>query len=106
MVINMEHGLQNGQVVRMRIQLSGSSLWRNYCCPGLIALFCFFSAPVFGQQARMMTVTIKEGQNLRGIAAQYLGDANLWTEILRVNNLETVTDIKPGMKVKIPSNSV
>ncbi|MFC1715605.1 FecR domain-containing protein [Candidatus Poribacteria bacterium] len=91
--------------MKVKIQIPSLSLWRVSSCIGLVMLFCF-SIPVFGQQGKMITITIEEGQNIRGMAAQYLGDANLWTEILRVNNLKTVTEVKPGMKLKIPSNSI
>ena len=54
----------------------------------------------------MITVVVKEGQLIRDLAAEYLDDADLWTEILRVNNLKSVTEIKPGMKLNIPSRIV
>ena len=54
----------------------------------------------------MTTVVVKEGQLIRDLAAEYLDDADLWTEILRVNNLKSVTEVKPGMKLKIPARIV
>ena len=69
-------------------------------------LSCLLTLPVLGQQDKMMTVVVKEGQHIRDLAEKYLHDANLWTEILRVNDLHSVTEVKPGMELKIPSGVV
>jgi hypothetical protein len=73
---------------------------------GFIVPFCCLNLPVFGQSDVSITITIKEGQQIRDIAKVYLDDANLWEEILRHNSLDSVVDIKPGMKLKIPKNSI
>ena len=45
---------------------------------------------------------LREGQSLRELAKQYLGDPDLWTAILRANKLDSITDAKPGMTLIIP----
>ncbi len=45
---------------------------------------------------------LREGQSLRELAQQYLGDPDLWTAILRANNLSSITDAKPGVILTIP----
>ncbi len=45
---------------------------------------------------------LREGQSLRELAQQYLGDPDLWTAILRANDLSSITDAKPGVTLVIP----
>ncbi len=59
-----------------------------------ISAFCALSIPVLGQQGKMITVVVKEGQHIQDLAAEYLNDANLWTEILRVNSLSSVSQVR------------
>ena len=90
----------------MRIQVSNYRLSINDLRLRWIVFFCLFSLTVFSQQDKMLTIVVKEGQHIRDLAEEYLNDANLWAEILRVNNLNSVTEVKPGMELKIPSNIV
>lgn len=53
-----------------------------------------------------LTVTVRENQTLRDIAKEYLGNPNLWIDILRANNLTSAADIKVGMSLKIPANEL
>jgi nucleoid-associated protein YgaU len=62
-------------------------------CPGVTWI---------AQDKQLSTVTVGEGQSLRDIAQEYLGDPDLWTEILRANGL-SVADVHPGIKLKIRS---
>jgi hypothetical protein len=54
----------------------------------------------------MVQVTLKEGQSLRDLARQHLGDPNLWTEILKASGLASVADAKPGVELRIPITQV
>src|SRR5687767_10602093 len=54
----------------------------------------------------MVRVTLKEGQSLRDLARQHLGDPNLWTEILKASGLASVADAKPGVELRIPVTQV
>ncbi|KAB2838286.1 MAG: LysM peptidoglycan-binding domain-containing protein, partial [Melioribacteraceae bacterium] len=47
-------------------------------------------------------ITVIENETIRKIAGKYLNDSNLWEDILRVNNLTSPADIKPGTKLFIP----
>jgi hypothetical protein len=53
----------------------------------------------------LLTVRVKEGQSLRDLAKQYLGDPDLWTEILRANGL-ALGDVHPGTELKIPAGRI
>jgi hypothetical protein len=56
--------------------------------------------------AEMLTVTVRENQSLRDIAKEYLGNPNLWVDILRANKLTSASDIKVGMSLKIPATAL
>jgi len=49
----------------------------------------------------LLRVQLQEGQSLRDLAEQHLGDPDLWAEILRMNGL-TVGDVRPGIELTIP----
>ena len=51
--------------------------------------------------AEPVVVRLEEGQSLRDLAQQYLGDPDLWMEILRANGL-AVSDVRPGIEITIP----
>jgi hypothetical protein len=52
----------------------------------------------------MLTVSVRENQSLRDVAEQYLGNPNLWVDILHANSsLESPADIKAGMRLRIPA---
>lgn len=70
-----------------------------------IFLFFLLTIAVLAQSG-ITTVTIKEGQTVRDLAREYLNNANLWTEILKLNGLKSITDVKAGMTLKIPSGAV
>jgi hypothetical protein len=61
---------------------------------------------VLAQTGDVLTVRVEEGDTLRDLAARHLGDPDLWTEILRANGLEAVTDVRPGLELKIPAAEV
>jgi hypothetical protein len=56
--------------------------------------------------AEALKVRVQEGQSLRDIAREHLGDPNLWTEILRANGLASVTDVRPGVELTIPTGEI
>jgi len=73
---------------------------------GFAVLFFVLNPSVSAAQSKMLTVVVKEGQHVRDLAREYLNDPDLWTEILRVNDLDAVTDIRPGMELKIPASMI
>lgn len=69
-------------------------------------LWFVLSSFLFSQNKEGTTVTVKKGQSIRDLAKEYLDDADLWGEILKLNNLKNITDVKPGMTLVIPSSAV
>jgi hypothetical protein len=49
----------------------------------------------------LLKIRLQEGQSLRDLAQEHLGDPDLWAEILRLNGL-TVADVHPGIELEIP----
>lgn len=48
------------------------------------------------------TYTVKQGDNIRGIALQVYGDANAWVKIVQANNLKNPNSIHAGNVLRIP----
>ncbi|MBN1208565.1 MAG: FecR domain-containing protein [Myxococcaceae bacterium] len=53
-----------------------------------------------------ITLTVQPGTSFRALAEEYLGDANLWPEILKANGLSSPSDVKEGMRLKLPSTRI
>ncbi len=60
----------------------------------------------FGQDSKGTAVVIKEGMTMRDISKQYLGNPDLWEDILRANSLKSIGDVKPGMTIYIPVQAI
>ncbi len=72
----------------------------------MLSLLCLFIvAPSLSAQNDKV-ITFREGDNIRNIAEEHLNDANRWNEILKINGLSSITDLKPGMKIKIPASDI
>ena len=52
-----------------------------------------------------IVVVLEEGQSLRDLAEEHLGDPDLWMEILRANDL-AVSDVRPGIEIAIPVSQI
>lgn len=63
-------------------------------------------APASAGSGDSIVITVKEGQSVRELAQEYLGDANLWNEILKFNKLTSATEVRPGSTLRIPSSAV
>jgi hypothetical protein len=72
---------------------------------GLIYLLFGMAAPV-AMAAEDFTLTVKPGDTLRALAEEYLGDANLWPEIVKANGLGSHLEVREGMRLKIPSTRI
>jgi hypothetical protein len=72
----------------------------------LMALICVIPRPALAATDGMVRVTLKEGQSLQDLARQYLGDPNLWTEILKASGLASVPEAKPGVELRVPVTQV
>ena len=71
----------------------------------LAALLTLQALPAMAAEGEVVTVRLKEGQSLRDLAAEHLGDPDLWAEILRLNDL-SVGDVHTGIELKIPVGPV
>lgn len=70
----------------------------------LFIVLLFNAVSLFGQSE--IKVVVKSGETVRDIAREYLKDPDLWEEILRSNNLKTPEQVKPGMTLVIPVESI
>ena len=72
----------------------------------VLCVLCLTGHGALAQTDEVLTVRVEEGDTLRDLAAQHLGDPDLWTEILRANGLDAITDVHPGLELKIPAAQV
>jgi hypothetical protein len=94
----------------MADQINERALWhrrRWSLCAGLILtmLLGLHAGAVIAASSELLTVRVKEGQSLRDLAKEHLGDPDLWTAILRANGL-AVSDVHPGVELKIPVGQI
>lgn len=72
---------------------------------GLLLLLVFCATSVFAQSGEV-TITYKRGDNIREIAREYLGDPDLWQEILYANGLNSVDELADGTLLKITPDDI
>src|SRR4051794_17791400 len=53
-----------------------------------------------------LEVRIEAGQTVRDLAGRYLGNADLWPEILKASKIATVADISEGDVLRIPVDAI
>jgi len=71
------------------------------------ALSCpVFAPPATAQDSEFLTVKLGGDQTIREIAQKYLGDPDLWTEILRASELKSITELRPGTVLKLPATAI
>ena len=61
---------------------------------------------LYAQGEEIKTVIVKEGQGPRELAQEVLGEPDLWNEILKMNQLNSPSDLRPGMKLTIPVGAI
>lgn len=72
-----------------------------------VAAFVFWGAePAAAQKEKVVTVVVEPNQSIRDIAEKYLKNPDLWIDILRENNISSAADVKPGMTLRIPVESI
>ncbi len=74
----------------------------------LIWVFAFSSlvGAALGQSNGEVTVIVQPNQSVRQISEKYLGDPDLWEDILRANGLQSAADLYPGVKLRIPVKAI
>ncbi len=73
---------------------------------GLIfAIFCFQAASA-QKKKKEIVIKVAANQNIRDIAKKYLDNPDLWVDILRANNISSAAELKAGMTLKIPVESI
>lgn len=53
-----------------------------------------------------LTVTVGQNQSVRVLSEEYLGNPDLWEDILRANGLASPHEVRPGMPIKIPVKAI
>lgn len=71
---------------------------------GCVLLVDLFAGGLAAAEA--LTIRVREGQSLRGLAQEHLGDPDMWAEILRANGLRSITDVRPGTELIIPAAEI
>ena len=77
------------------------SVGRSMVSALLVILIVSWAPVTTAAEDDSLRVQLQEGQSLRDLAQQHLGDPDLWAEILRMNGL-TVGDVRPGIELTIP----
>lgn len=58
------------------------------------------------QQREIIEIRVDQNFDIRKVARDYFGDANLWQFILKYNKLESLGDLKQGTTLQIPQKKV
>ncbi len=66
----------------------------------------FGNARAQQDQSETYIVVLEEGQTLRDVAAEHLGDPDLWPELLLSSGLQSITEAVPGTALVIPATIV
>jgi hypothetical protein len=77
-----------------------------HCFWSVLCVLCLIGHGALAQTDDSLTIRVEEGDTLRDLAARHLGDPDLWTEILRANELDAITDVHPGLELQIPAAQV
>lgn len=86
--------------------------WRRSCSLSVLVLLVAFGAGGAARaqtdplDAPMVSVQIAESDTLRGLAGDYLGDPDLWPVVLRLNDIASPADLRPGMRLDMPVHQV
>lgn len=73
---------------------------------GLFLALLYNASGLFAQSLEEQTITVQAGENIRDLAQKYLGDPDLWAEILKSNHVASAADLKPGMVLTISADLV
>ena len=68
----------------------------------MVASALILSLPLSAARAETIEVRLEPNQTIRQLSERYLGDPDLWPEILKASGVESVTQLSPGQLLKIP----
>lgn len=71
-----------------------------------IAGYVAMTGGVPAQPEPMLVLAFDPAMSIRQLADDYLGDADLWTEILEASGLPSVVDLEPGQELRLPVSQV
>jgi len=54
----------------------------------------------------LVTIELQDGETIRDVAGRLLKDADLWPQILELSGISSVTELRPGVELKIPAEQV
>lgn len=82
-------------------------LWFKFIFAGIIITSSLLAASaILAQSFPKLTITVQENEGIRDLAQKYLGDPDLWGEILKSNNLASAAEIRAGMPLSISADLV
>ncbi|HNW61213.1 MAG TPA: FecR domain-containing protein [bacterium] len=80
---------------------------KSICLFSWTAAILGLAAPgLLAQGVEVRTFTVRDGQGVRDLAQELLGDPNLWSEILKANQLSAPSEVQPGMKLIVPVGAI
>ena len=85
--------------------LDCAGLLRSACRAAVssLALVALGQAPSISvARAEILEVQLAPNQTIRELCEQYLGDPDLWPEILKASNLASVAELAPGVLFRVP----
>ncbi|MCF8259458.1 MAG: FecR family protein [Melioribacteraceae bacterium] len=68
----------------------------------ILLAFLLISMISYGQNSGVIEITVAQNENIRDISKKYLQKADYWQALLKINKLNGPSDVKPGVKIKIP----
>lgn len=80
----------------------------RYCDSLILGALCLLTAAAAArtQDSEFLVVRLEAGQSIREIAQKYLGDPDLWSEILRASGMKAVTELRQGVELKLPATAI
>ena len=69
-------------------------------------MFFIVSLKLSAQQKDDITITAGQDFDIRKTSFEYFGTPDLWTYILKYNNIDNLGEITPGSKINIPQKKV
>ncbi|PKP63730.1 MAG: hypothetical protein CVT86_04470, partial [Alphaproteobacteria bacterium HGW-Alphaproteobacteria-8] len=78
--------------------------WRNAASTLLLTVASAAAAPVV--EGPLTEVRFEIGDTIRSVAERHLKDPDLWPQILELSGVASVTDLRPGVVLRVPEVQV